>query len=140
MSPEQGSIVTSSAPNAASARHQLPIVAPRVPGPRGWFSGWPLLSQPLPFLENNFREYGDLVHLRLANFHIYVVAHPDGIKHVLQDNHRNYRKSVDYKLLARLLGQGLVTSEGELWLGQRRLMQPMFHRQKTAAFGAMMTE
>jgi cytochrome P450 len=99
-----------------------------------------LLSQPLPFLENNFREYGDLVQFRLANFHIYVVAHPDGIKHVLQDNHRNYRKSVDYKILARLLGQGLVTSEGELWLGQRRLMQPMFHRQKVAAFGAMMSD
>ncbi|HTR62534.1 MAG TPA: cytochrome P450, partial [Candidatus Binataceae bacterium] len=79
-------------------------------------------------------------HVRLAGFHVYTVAHPEGIKHVLQDNHRNYRKSADYKLLARILGQGLVTSEGDLWLRQRRLMQPMFHRQKIAAFGAMMTD
>jgi cytochrome P450 len=69
-----------------------------------------------------------------------LIAHPEGIKHVLQDNHRNYRKSFDYKILARLLGQGLVTSEGSLWLKQRRLMQPMFHRQKVAGFGALMTE
>jgi cytochrome P450 len=118
----------------------LRVLAGNAPGPRGWFSGWKLLSEPLPLLEKNFREYGDLVHLRVAGFHFYTLAHPDGIKHLLQDNHRNYRKSADYKIFARLLGQGLVTSEGALWLSQRRLMQPMFHRQRIAAFVAMMTE
>jgi len=99
-----------------------------------------MIRNPLPFLEKIFRQYGDIVHLRMLNLHIYAIAHPEGIKHALQDNHRNYTKSFDYQILARLLGQGLVTSEGALWLRQRRLMQPMFHKQKIAAFGAMMTD
>ena len=110
------------------------------PGPRGPFSGFPLLRNPLPFIERLFREYGDVVSARFLNFSVYIVAHPEGIKHVLQENHRNYTKSQDYVILARLLGQGLVTSEGSVWLKQRRLMQPMFHREKISAFGTMMTD
>jgi cytochrome P450 len=110
------------------------------PGPRGPISALALMRAPLPYLEKMFRQYGDVVHLRMLNLHVYAIAHPDGIRHALQDNHRNYTKSADYQILARLLGNGLVTSEGALWLRQRRLMQPMFHRQKIAAFGAMMTE
>jgi cytochrome P450 len=110
------------------------------PGPRGPISGLGLMRDPLRFLEKIFRQYGDVVHLRLMNLNIYAIAHPEGIKHALQDNHRNYTKSFDYQILARLLGNGLVTSEGALWLRQRRLMQPMFHKQKIAAFGTMMTE
>ncbi len=140
MSTEQA-VAGSSIKDAARPSLQVvPSTARSAPGPRGFFSGWPLLSKPLPFMEQMVREYGDVVHLRLANLNFYLLAHPDGIKHVLQENHRNYTKSIDYKILARLLGQGLVTSEGALWLRQRRLMQPMFHRQKIAAFGAMMTE
>ena len=110
------------------------------PGPSGFMSGWRLMRDPLQFLEKLIGDYGDIVHVRIMNLQVCVVAHPEGIKHVLQDNHRNYRKSFDYKILARLLGQGLVTSEGPLWLKQRRLMQPMFHRQKIANFGTLMTE
>ncbi len=127
-----------------SAHHPEPRIVPRsgrsAPGPRGPISGLGLARDPLPFLEKMFRQYGDVVQMRILNFRLFAVAHPEGIKRVLQDNHRNYKKSVDYKILARLLGQGLVTSEGSLWLRQRRLMQPMFHRQKIAAFGAIMTE
>jgi cytochrome P450 len=86
------------------------------------------------------RDYGDVFRVRLLNLPVCVIGHPEGIKHVLQDNHRNYRKSFDYKILARLLGQGLVTSEGSLWLTQRRLLQPAFHRQKVAGLGALMAE
>src|SRR5438132_946924 len=110
------------------------------PGPGGLISGRPLMDAPLGFLEKMFRQYGDVVALRILNLRVCAIAHPEGIKHVLQDNHRNYRKSFDYKILARLLGQGLVTSEGSLWLKQRRLMQPIFHRQKVAGFGALMAE
>jgi cytochrome P450 len=110
------------------------------PGPPGFLSGRPLMHDPLPFLEKMVRQYGDVVRMRILNLRVYAIAHPDGIKHVLQDNHRNYRKSFDYKILARLLGQGLVTSEGSLWLRQRRLMQPTFHRQRIAGFGALMAD
>jgi cytochrome P450 len=110
------------------------------PGPSGFLSGWPLMREPILFLEKIFQVYGDIVRLRILNLCICSIAHPVGIKHVLQDNHRNYKKSFDYKILARLLGQGLVTSEGSLWLKQRRLMQPMFHRQKVMEFGTLMAD
>jgi cytochrome P450 len=98
------------------------------------------MREPLVFLEKMFRDYGDVARVRILNLRVCSIAHPEGIKHVLQENHRNYRKSFDYKMLARLLGQGLVTSEGSLWLRQRRLIQPMFHRQKVAGFGTLMAE
>ncbi len=132
--------VTPSGFDESATRRDLRVASRSAPGPRGPLSALGLMRDPLPFLEKIFRQYGDIVQLRLFNLHVYAIAHPDGIKHALQDNHRNYTKSFDYKILARLLGQGLVTSEGALWLRQRRLMQPMFHRQKIAAFGAMMTE
>src|SRR5438477_617022 len=113
---------------------------PKPPGPDGLMSGRPLMNAPLGFLEKMFGQYGDVVGMRILSLRICAIAHPEGIKHVLQDNHRNYQKSFDYKILARLLGQGLVTSEGSLWLKQRRLMQPIFHRHKVAAFGRLMAE
>jgi cytochrome P450 len=127
--------------SAAVAEVRAATHLPReVPGLGGFFSGWPLMHRPLGFLEKLFRDYGDIFRVRIMNLRICVIAHPEGIKHVLQDNHRNYRKSFDYEILARLLGQGLVTSEGSLWLRQRRLIQPMFHRQKIAGFGTLMAE
>ena len=47
---------------------------------------------------------------------------------------------MDYQLLYPLVGQGLLTSDGDAWLRQRRLMQPAFHRQRIAALGQMMVE
>ena len=76
------------------------------PGPRGPFSGFPLLRNPLPFIEKLFREYGDVVRARFLNFPVYIVAHPDGVKHVLQENHRNYVKSAGLlRSSARCSGQ-----------------------------------
>jgi cytochrome P450 len=123
--------------------HEVRSTPPKAriaPGPRGPLGGWGLMRDPLVFLGKVFREYGDIVQMRFFNLRIFAIAHPDGIKHALQENHRNYTKSFDYQILARLLGNGLVTSEGDLWLRQRRLMQPMFHKQKIAAFGAMMVD
>jgi len=60
---------------------------------------------------------------------------PTHIRHVLHDNHRNYDKqNVDYAMLRRLLGNGLLTSDGAFWRRQRRLIAPMFHRQRVAGF------
>jgi cytochrome P450 len=69
------------------------------------------------------------------------VSHPDYIKHVLQDNHRNYGKNTfAYQTLQLTLGKGLVTSDGDFWLRQRRLAQPAFHRQRIEGFATMMTQ
>jgi cytochrome P450 len=69
----------------------------------------------------------------------HVVSFPEGVKHVLQDNQKNYDKETHgFAKLRSLLGRGLLTSEGDFWLKQRRLMQPAFHRQRLASFAALM--
>src|SRR5947207_15815716 len=106
------------------------------PGPRGY----PILGV-LPQLRTNpirvfldaADKYGDLVHLKAGPHHGFLLSNPDDIKHVLQDNYRNYHKSPLYERLKDSVGDGLLTSEDAFWLRQRRLAQPAFHRQRLAA-------
>jgi cytochrome P450 len=74
--------------------------------------------------------YGDMVHLKAGPYHGFLLSDPADIKHVLQDNARNYHKSPLYERLRDSLGNGLLTSEDSFWLRQRRLAQPAFHRQR----------
>ena len=121
-------------------------IAPRKtglpPGPRGGLLFGSLRRvqhEPLKLLLDGFREYGDVVHFRFAATHAFLLAHPDHIRHVLHDNHRNYDKqNIDYAMLRRLLGNGLLTSDGEFWKSQRRLIAPIFHRQRVAGFCNLM--
>lgn len=71
---------------------------------------------------------------------LHVVSHPDYVKHVLMDNYQNYRKSGAYKRLGMVFGNGLLTSEGDFWLRQRRLAQPAFHRKRLEKLSELMTE
>ena len=116
----------------------------RVPGPPGHFllgSTRDIRHDPLRFGLEMARHHGDIVRIRLLFWPAYLVNHPDGVKHVLQENQRNYHKDLyPYRVLKPLLGQGLVTNDGESWLQQRRLMQPAFHRKRLAAFGTLMTD
>ena len=85
--------------------------------------------------------YGDVA--RVASFPAptYLVSHPEGIQHVLRDNAANYRKGAFFRSIARLQGQGLLTSEGEAWQAQRRIVQPAFRQADQAVlYGAVMTE
>lgn len=82
---------------------------------------------------------GDVVQMRLGPLQIYLLARPELIKRVLQDNYRNYTKHTrPYLATSELIGHGLVTSEGEYWLRQRRIAQPAFHRQRIAGFATSM--
>jgi cytochrome P450 len=84
--------------------------------------------------------YGDVVRVRVLTWPTYMVFHPDDVKHVLQENHRNYNKDVyNVNLLKPLMGQGLFTNDGQSWLRQRRLAQPAFHRKRLATFGTLIT-
>jgi enediyne biosynthesis protein E7 len=67
----------------------------------------------------------------------WIVNNPADIKRVLVTNHRNYTKGVGLDRVKILLGNGIMTSEGELWRRQRRMIQPMFHRRVTERFGAL---
>jgi cytochrome P450 len=83
--------------------------------------------------------YGEVVFFRIGPRRGYLLTNPSDVRHVLQDNARNYRKSPLYEKLRIFLGNGLLTSEGEFWLRQRRIAQPAFHRQKIAALADVMT-
>ena len=96
---------------------------------------------PLRFLMQLSHECGDLSQWRLFAWPVYHVNHPEFVKHILQGNHPNYSKDLNlYKIATPLLGHGLLTSDGDFWLRQRRLIQPAFHRQKVNGFAQLMTD
>lgn len=89
-----------------------------------------------------FYEKGDAVRFRFfLNFYGYVFAHPDHVRHILQDNNRNYTKMPHPTnvILKPVVGNGLLTSEGDFWRRQRRLAQPAFHRRRIAEFTTTMS-
>ncbi|GAP62918.1 hypothetical protein ARMA_1341 [Ardenticatena maritima] len=77
-------------------------------------------------LLETFAQHGDIVAIQFPGRTITLVAHPDGVQHILRDNHQNYVKSEAYQRIALVLGQGLITAEGEHWRRQRHLIQPIF--------------
>lgn len=102
-------------------------------GPRGYpFIGilHKMWRDPLQFFAQVSREYGDIALLDFGSRHAFLVHDPAQIQYVLQDNNNNYRKSTTVKIVDRVLGQGLATAEGDVWLQQRRLMQPAFHHKR----------
>jgi cytochrome P450 len=100
-----------------------------------------LRRDALGFLLASASEYGDIISFHFMFFPGLLVNHPDYIRHVLQENHRLYSKRhFDYDVLRPVLGEGLLTSDGDFWLRQRRLIQPAFHRQRVAGFGALMVQ
>src|SRR5215470_17574822 len=92
----------------------------------------------LGFYARCAREYGDFVPIRLGPRRGFLIYHPNAIEEVLVARNRDFIKSRGVRLLRTVLGDGLVLSEGELWLRQRRLMQPAFHRKRVTAYGEIM--
>ena len=92
------------------------------------------VNDPLGFLERKQAIEGDAFGFRLAHRTIYFINRPEYIHHVLQVNHRNYKKSLAYRKLSLMLGNGLFTSDGDFWLRQRRLAQPAFHRERIEGY------
>ena len=83
-----------------------------------------------------FARHGDVyrVFVPSRRAYSYVIHHPDDVKRVLVSNHRNYTKGVGIDRIKLLLGNGIMTSEGDLWTRQRYMMQPMFHRRVITEF------
>lgn len=113
------------------------------PGP----SSWPFLGN-LPdvraagdmpaYLDRLWRTHGDTFRIKLLGTNAVVVTHPEGLKQVLSTRRDRYIKGTIYDGVRNLLGQGLVTLEGDAWKARRTLAQPAFHRQSLAKLTAIM--
>ena len=113
------------------------------PGPRGlpFLGVTPMLQRdPLGYLQQLARRYGDLVEMRLVQRRAFFLNHPDYVREILVTQQANFTKSPILQRAKRLLGEGLLTSEGAHHLRQRRLVQPAFHRDRIAAYAAVMIE
>ena len=118
-------------------------IAVHPPGPKSRLPGANLLAfrrDPIGFLMKTAREYGDIAHFRLGPQDLFLLNHPDYVKDVLVTNSQKFKKGRGLERAKTLLGEGLLTSEGEFHLRQRRLAQPAFHHQRLLAYGAAMTE
>jgi cytochrome P450 len=96
----------------------------------------------LGFIERTRDEYGDIVWMRFLYVPALFLYHPDDVEYVLVTNPKNFIKSMSLRsnFFQRLVGNGLLTSQGEEWKRARRLSQPAFHRERVASYGQVMVD
>jgi cytochrome P450 len=99
-----------------------------------------LHRDPLAVMAGLHRRHGDLVHFRIGPQHVFVVLRADLIREVLVRHQRSFKKGPGFEAARIVLGNGLLTSEGDFHLRQRRMLQPAFHRRRVAAYAGIMVE
>jgi cytochrome P450 len=109
--------------------------------------GWPLVGNTLQFARDPFEfyercgDYGDVVPYTVARQTFYMVTHPDDVERVLATEHGKFGKGQFQRdQLSVVLGQGLLTSEGDRWRDQRQRIQPAFTPEKIRSYVEEMTE
>src|SRR5258705_4813573 len=125
-------------------KHAKPSQVPLPPGPKGH----PIMGVMREFNRDTLgfvtrcQQYGDVVCSRFLYVHAYFLYNPDDIEILLSTNAKSFRKAQSLRspFFHRLVGNGLVTSEGDFWRRQRRLAQPAFHRQRISSYGDVMVE
>jgi len=127
-----------------TATIQQPLGVSNAPGPRGPVAMLrnirTLQKQAGELFTDLHRAHGDLVRLPLGPYLTHLNIHPDGVRHVLQDNNANYVRGKMYERFKIFFGTGLLTTDGEEWRTRRRKVNPLFHRTAIAAMGEQMTE
>jgi len=107
---------------------------PPAPKKSHWFflNAWHLLKGPIEFFQESSAQFDGIFRITSRILNIVVLTDPEYVKHVMQDNNKNYIKWFKNDVLELLLGRGLLTSEGDFWRKQRRLAQPAFHKERLA--------
>jgi cytochrome P450 len=128
--------VQTEAPDAGQRR------IPPGPPPRRIVGNLPeFASDLLGFFTSCARTYGDVARVQLGSRTGYLLTNPADIEQVLVGQHRNFIKhSFFWRHVRAVFGDGLLTSEGDAWLAQRRMIQPAFHKDRIAGYGAVMVE
>ncbi|MBS1789378.1 MAG: cytochrome P450 [Acidobacteria bacterium] len=113
------------------------------PGPKSPIPGVNLIRlrrNPIRFLSQIANEYGEIVYFKLGPQPVFLLNNPDLIRDVLVTHNKQFMKGEGLQRAKKLLGEGLLTSEGDFHLRQRRLAQPAFHRQRIAGYASTMVE
>jgi cytochrome P450 len=114
---------------------------PSAPGPRSRFPGelfFRLNTDRLGFMRQVARDYGDLARIDVVGTSLFLATHPDLVKDVLVTNNRLFGRGRGHLRMKLLLGDGLLTTDGDVHRRQRRLVQPAFHRQRVESYGDTM--
>ncbi len=114
------------------------------PGPREIFPyrlAFKFISNPLPILKEITNKYGDISHFKFGpKLHVYLINDPYLIENILVKHNQNFVKSPGLQLAKRVIGNGLITNEGESHSKQRRMVQQAFTKDKVRTYGNIITE
>ncbi len=113
----------------------------QLPGPKGNFflgNALQLNKDLLGFITHCAEQYGDIVPLRLGLTPACLIKKPEYIEQILQKRELFVKNTPDWRTVRTIVGQGLATSEGDFWLRQRRMIQPVFHQQRINAYAETM--
>src|SRR5919106_5313428 len=135
--PSSSSSSLSSSSNPDKRHHHYP------PGPSSLLPSKLLrqfINNPIEMLMKIAYTYGDISHFKFGRQYVYLVNNPQYIENILIRDHQNFIKSRGLQVSKRILGEGLVTSEGEYHDKQRRIIQPAFHPNRVKNYGHMMVD
>src|SRR5215212_10082725 len=133
---------SSSRPTSSSSNPYKRHDHPYPPGPSSVLPSKLLrqfITNPIAMLMKIAYTYGDISHFKFGRQHVYLVNNPQHIENILIRDHKKFIKSRGLQVSKRILGEGLVTSEGEYHEGQRKIIQPAFHPNLIKRYGDIMT-
>ena len=96
------------------------------------------IRNPIVMLMKIAYTYGEISHFKFGRQHVYLLNNPQYIENILINDYKNFIKSRGLQVSRRILGEGLVTSEGEYHDKQRRIIQPAFHPSRIKSYGDTM--
>ena len=116
----------------------------KAPGPafdNGWINMLLRQRDPPRFYQSLAREHGDVVRFRFGPLATWLVSHPDLVRDIFVTNAKKFGRPIGARILRKMmLGEGLLTSDGDVHMRQRRMIQPAFHRKRVAGYARTMVD